>query len=356
MTAGKEQSDNSSATSRRNSDCLTALFLFLISFLKLQETHFFRELSNKTMTSDRYMSWTLCGDSKLTQQMPLPLIPITTSFGMQPISMISIKSRKDFRKRHSSLNKKKPVMMMNMLMQKSNFPLIQNQRNTLHIQSISHHFTPRCHKSLSSIATAGKHFLRESTKQMIIEDNKKIKLNNPTPYQSWSKTKPNPTLGKPTLVPKQVHQHSQDEPTEESPSDTSTQTLVNKCLAESSIELTDIQNVMSVSYAERNISSHESSRQIQTHQRYVFARVNQSNHHLIDGGANGGLAQADMRVIRTTPRKITIVGSDDHELTGLNVVTAAALLDTQKGPIIGVFHEYAHLGKGRSIHAAGQME
>ena len=61
-----------------------------------------------------------------------------------------------------------------------------------------------------------------------------------------------------------------------------------------------------------------------------------------------------MRVIHTTPRKIN--GIDDHELTGLNVVTAVALLDTQKGPIIGVFHEYAHLGKGRSIHAAGQME
>ena len=98
------------------------------------------------------------------------------------------------------------------------------------------------------------------------------------------------------------------------------------------------------------------SRQIQTHQRYVFARVNQSNHHLIDRGANGGLAGADMRVIHTTPRKINIVEIDDHELTGLNVVTAVALLDTQKGPIIGVFHEYAHLGKGRSIHAAGQME
>ena len=54
---------------------------------------FSRGLSNKTMTSDRYMSWTLCGDSKLTQPMPLPLTPITTSFGMQPISMISIKSR-----------------------------------------------------------------------------------------------------------------------------------------------------------------------------------------------------------------------------------------------------------------------
>ena len=198
--------------------------------------------------------------------------------------------------------------------------------------------------------------LSESTKQMIIEHNKKVKLNNPTPYPSGSKTKPNPTLGKSTTAPKQVHQHSQDEPTEESPSDTSTQTLVIKCLAESGIDPTDIQNVMSVSHAKRDISSHESSRQIQIHQRDVFARVNQSNHHLIDRGANGGLAGADMRVIHTTPRKINIVGIDDHELTGLNVVTAAALLDTQKGPIIGVFHEYAHLGKGRSIHAAGQME
>ena len=76
--------------------------------------------------------------------------------------------------------------------------------------------------------------LSESTnKQMIIEPNKKVKLNNPTPYPSGSKTKPNPTLGKSTPAPKQVHQHSQDEPTEEPPPDTSTHTLVNKCPADS---------------------------------------------------------------------------------------------------------------------------
>ena len=160
MTAGKEQSDNSSATSRKNSDFLTALFLFLINFLKLQDSHFFRELSSKTMTSDRYMSWTLCEGSKLTPQRPLPLIHITTSFGMQPISMISIKPRKDLKERHSPLNKKKLVMMMNMPMQKSNFPLIQNQWNILLIQFTNHHFTQRCHRSLSSLATSGKHFLR----------------------------------------------------------------------------------------------------------------------------------------------------------------------------------------------------
>ena len=93
----KGQSDNSSATSRRNSDSLTALFLFLINLLKLQESHFSRGLYNKIMTSDRYMSWTLCGDSRLNQQMPLPSRPTTTSFGMQPVSMISINSKGNLR-------------------------------------------------------------------------------------------------------------------------------------------------------------------------------------------------------------------------------------------------------------------
>ena len=58
--------------------------------------------------------------------------------------------------------------------------------------------------------------------------------------------------------------------------------MVNKCIAESGIDPTDIQYVMPVSYAKRNISPHESSRQIQTHQGYVFARVNQSKHHNCD--------------------------------------------------------------------------
>ena len=70
------------------------------------------------------------------------------------------KSRKDLRERHSSLNWKKSVMMMKIPMKKSNFPLIQNQRNILHIQLISHHLTPRCHKSLFYLPTSGKHLLK----------------------------------------------------------------------------------------------------------------------------------------------------------------------------------------------------
>ena len=100
--------------------------------------------------------WRFKTDSKR----PLLLIHTITSFGMQPISMISIKPRKDLRERHSPLNKKISMMLMNMPMQKSNFPLTQNQWNILPIQYISLHFIPRCHRSLSSLATSGKHFLR----------------------------------------------------------------------------------------------------------------------------------------------------------------------------------------------------
>ena len=88
----------------------------------------------------------------------------------------------------------------------------------------------------------------------------------------------------------------------------------------------------------------------------MFAGAYQSTYQLVDRGANGVLASADMRILQKSDRKINFVGVDDHELNGLDVVTAAALFDTQKGPVIGIFHEYAHLGKGRSIYAAGKME
>ena len=289
------------------------------------------------------MSWILCGDSRLNPQIPLPLRPITTFFGMQLTSMIFTTPRRVLREDGYILEEEQSFNDSNPEEESSPYSVYQSSFHPKMPQKS--YLPPKIWETLS-----------ESTKQMVIEHNKKVKLNNPTPYTSGSKTKPNPTMGKPNPAPQQVHQHSQDDAKEEPPPDTSTQTLVNKCLVESGIDPTDIQNVMSVSHAKRNISSHDSSRKIHTHQRYVFTRVNQSNHHLIDRGANGGLAGADMRVIHTTPRKINIVGIDDHELTGLNVVTAAALLDTQKGPIIGIFHEYAHLGKGKSIHASGQME
>ena len=81
-----------------------------------------------------------------------------------------------------------------------------------------------------------------------------------------------------------------------------------------------------------------------------------TNQQLVDRGANGGLAGSDMCVIHKTHRKNNIQGIDNHEVTVLDVVTAATLLNTSQGKVIGIFNEYAYLGKGSSIHSSGQLE
>ena len=98
------------------------------------------------------------------------------------------------------------------------------------------------------------------------------------------------------------------------------------------------------------------SRQIQVCQRYLFQHANHTNQQLVDRGANGGLAGSYMHVIHKTQRKINIQGIDNHEVTGLDVVTAATLLNTYQGKVIGILNEYAYLGKGSSIHSSGQLE
>ena len=76
--------------------------------------------------------------------------------------------------------------------------------------------------------------------------------------------------------------------------------MVHECLAEDGSDPSDIQNVMSVFNAKGGKSSQHSPTKIQVHQRYIFAWANQSTHHLIDRGANGGLDGADMRVLQKT--------------------------------------------------------
>ena len=125
-----------------------------------------------TLTRERYLKFRHMDTLSFSRSSPSHHEPskLKTSFSGESKhqtpseSQTALKTtRKDLRERHSSLNKKKSVIMMNMPMQKSNFPLIQNQKNILHIQFTSHHFTPRCHKSLSYLPTSVKHFLRAPT-------------------------------------------------------------------------------------------------------------------------------------------------------------------------------------------------
>ena len=196
--------------------------------------------------------------------------------------------------------------------------------------------------------------LSKDQQQMIIDHNRSLPKSGSTHLSTPNKS-PSPLPHKPTPQQtakyQQVHTHQSDEgttdttKTETTPSDPLL-AMVHQSIHSSDDDASDISNVLSV----------KRSRQIQVCQRYLFQHANHTNQQLVDHGANGGLAGSDMRVIHKTHRKINIQGIDNHEVTGLDVVTAATLLNTSQGKVIGIFNEYAYLGKGSSIHSSGRLE
>ena len=189
---------------------------------------------------------------------------------------------------------------------------------------------------------------------MIIDHNRSLPKGGSSHLSTPNKS-PSPLPHKPTpqqtAKSQQVHTHQSDAST---PDTTKTETtpsdpllaMVHQSIYTSDDDVSDISNVLSV----------KRSCQIQVFQRYLFQHANHTNQQLVDCGANGGLAGSDMRVLHKTQRKINIQGIDNHEVTGLDVVTAATLLNTSQGKVIGIFNEYAYLGKGSSIHSSGQLE
>ena len=196
--------------------------------------------------------------------------------------------------------------------------------------------------------------LSKDQPQMIIDHNRSLPKSGSTHLSTPNKS-PSPLPHKPTpqqtAKSQQVHTHQSDEgttdtiKTETTPSDPLL-AMVHQSIHTSDDDASDISNVLSV----------KRSRQIQVCQRYLFQHANHTNQQLVDRGANGGLAGSDMRVIHKTHRRINIQGIDNHEVTGLDVVTAATLLNTSQGKVIGIFNEYAYLGQGSSIHSSGQLE
>ena len=196
--------------------------------------------------------------------------------------------------------------------------------------------------------------LSKDQQQMIIDHNRSLPKSGSTHLSTPNKS-PSPLPHKPTpqqtAKSQQVHTHQSDEGTTDTTKTETTPSepllaMVHQSIHTSDDDASDISNVLSV----------KSSRQIQVRQRYLFQHANHTNQQLVDRGANGGLAGSDMRVIHKTHRKINIQGIDNHEVTGLDVVTAATLLHTSQGKVIGIFNEYAYLGKGSSIHSSGQLE
>ena len=196
--------------------------------------------------------------------------------------------------------------------------------------------------------------LSKDQQQMIIDHNRSLpKSGSPsilTPNKSPSPLPHKPTPQQ-TAKSQQVHTHQSDESTADSTKIETTPSDPLLAMVHQSIHTSDddASNITKVLSAKR-------SRQIQVCKHYIFQHANHTNNQLVDRGANGGLAGSDMRAIYKTHRKINISGIDNHEVNGLDVVTAATLLNTSLGKVIGIFNEYAHLGKGSSIHSSGQLE
>ena len=91
---------------------------------------------------------------------------------------------------------------------------------------------------------------------------------------------------------------------------------------------------------------------------YVVSKATRSSvSSLVDRGANGGLAGADCKVLATLDQSVDISGIDNHEVTDLAIVNAAAVVKAlAHGEIVVIMNRYAYLGQGKTIHSSGQIE
>ena len=93
-------------------------------------------------------------------------------------------------------------------------------------------------------------------------------------------------------------------------------------------------------------------------------RVSTNNHSeatgaLVDRGANGGIAGSDCRVIEVNDqpqRYVNVEGIDGHVMERRRLVSAGAVAQSNRGPVILIMNQYAHSGKGHSIHSSPQLE
>jgi hypothetical protein len=77
---------------------------------------------------------------------------------------------------------------------------------------------------------------------------------------------------------------------------------------------------------------------------------------LIDRGANGGVAGSDTRLIDKSLRSVHIQGINNHMIKDVLIGTVSAVINTQRGEVIAIMHQYAYTGKGGTIHSSSQLE
>jgi hypothetical protein len=110
----------------------------------------------------------------------------------------------------------------------------------------------------------------------------------------------------------------------------------------------DIWRVMSKN-STRSIQMADIAYTVSTHKKAT-------DQSLVDRGANGGVAGKDVRIIFKTNRTVDIRGIDNHQVTDIDIGTVGGVVQSQKGPVIAVMHQYTLLNKGTSIHSPCQFE
>jgi hypothetical protein len=115
---------------------------------------------------------------------------------------------------------------------------------------------------------------------------------------------------------------------------------------------------------EVTIGGHKYYRKASMHQRSPTRNVYEVSHHkklqqhaMVDRGANGIVSGNDVRVIEYLDGPpVDVAGIDSHQINDVPLATVGAVMMSITGPIIGIFFQAAHHGKGRTILSSPQLE
>jgi hypothetical protein len=77
---------------------------------------------------------------------------------------------------------------------------------------------------------------------------------------------------------------------------------------------------------------------------------------LIDRGTNGGIVGSDTWLIDKSLCSVHIQGIDNHMIKDVPIGTVSTVINTQRGEVIAIMHQYAYTGKGGTIHSSGQLK
>jgi hypothetical protein len=77
---------------------------------------------------------------------------------------------------------------------------------------------------------------------------------------------------------------------------------------------------------------------------------------LVDGGANGGMADDDVRILTESSfSKANVTGIGESQIQNLSLATVAGHVATHCGPAVAILNQYANYRKGHTIHSSSQL-